>query len=222
VSPELRHLRYFLAVAEEHSFARAAVRLHVVQQTLSAAVQQLEQELGVQLLVRTTRKVELTAAGRALAEEGRRTLESAERSWEAARRAARQSTAELRVAYTATLGSRTVPALHDAVAERLDGVSVTWRELWSSEVVDGVSTGRFDAGLARHAERARPLAYETVAEEPQGVILGAGHPLAGAEEIPLAALADDAILTFPREMRPGTTTRWPTCSTAPASCPTSC
>jgi DNA-binding transcriptional LysR family regulator len=202
MSPELRHLRYFVAIAEDLSFSRAARRLHVAPQTLSSAIQQLERELGVQLLVRTTRSVELTDAGRALVDHGRRTLEMAERTWDEARSATASAPARLCVAYTATLARRIVPAIHDAAGERLAGVELSWREAWASDVVAGVRDGRYGAGLARHPERDPQLASETIAEEQQGVLLGAGHRLAGRDALHLADLAPEPILMFPRDMAP--------------------
>jgi DNA-binding transcriptional LysR family regulator len=203
MSPDLRHLRYFVAVAEELSYTRAAKRVNVVPQALSAAIQQLEQELGVQLLIRTTRKVQLTDAGRALLEGGRAALDSVERSWSLARLAAGGRPPELRIAYTYSAACSAVPVLHDAVVERLPDVTPTWWEAWSGQVVEGVATGRFDAGMARYPERVRDLACETVANEPQVVVLSSRHRLAGREPIGLEALAGETILLFPREMAPG-------------------
>jgi DNA-binding transcriptional LysR family regulator len=203
VSPELRHLRYFVAVAEERSYTRAAARLNVVQQTLSSSVQQLERELDVQLLIRDSHRVELTTAGRALLEHGRRALESVEYSWERARRAGRPATRELRVAHSPSVAPCTVPTLHDAVLERLPELRPSWWELWSGQVVQGVAAGRYQVGLARYPERVRQLSYETVAEEALALVVGAGHPLAAGDRVPLAALAGETILIFPREIAPG-------------------
>src|SRR6516225_9771257 len=97
---ELRHLRYFVAVAEELNFSRAADRLHMAQPPLSAAIRQLEQELGTELLVRTTREVKLTEAGRALLHGARRTLSELDRTIAATRRAAAGELGSLRVAFS--------------------------------------------------------------------------------------------------------------------------
>jgi DNA-binding transcriptional LysR family regulator len=203
MSPDLRHLRYFVAVAEELSYTRAATRVNVVPQALSAAIRQLEQQLGVQLLIRTTRRVELTEAGRALLEGGRAALESVERSWNLARLASGDRPRELRIAYTYSAGAKAVPAMHEAMLERLRDVMPRWWEMWSSQAVAGVATGRFDAALARYPEKLRHLAYEVVAHEPQAAVVCARHRLAEHERIRLEALAGDAILTFPREWAPG-------------------
>jgi DNA-binding transcriptional LysR family regulator len=203
VGPELRHLRYFVAVAEELSYTRAAARLNVVQQALSTAVKQLERELGVQLLVRTTRKVELTDAGHVLLEHGRVALEAVERSLSLTRLAAEGRARELRVAYTFSLGFRAVPLLHEAATEELPDVRLSWWEVWCAHAVGGVATGRFDAGIGRYPERLRQLAYATIAYEPQAALVSAEHEFAGASELRIEDLADETILVFPREMAPG-------------------
>jgi hypothetical protein len=97
---ELRHLRYFIAVAEELNFSRAAERMHMAQPPLSAAIRQLERDLGVDLFVRTTREVRLTDAGRAFLQGARRTLADAERAAEDAKRAAAGELGHLRIAYS--------------------------------------------------------------------------------------------------------------------------
>jgi DNA-binding transcriptional LysR family regulator len=203
VSPELRHLRYFIAVAEELSFTRAAERLHVVQQALSTAIQQLERELGVQLFVRTTRKVELTDAGQRLLEEARPALSAVEHAWESAQVAASESANTLRIAYTSTAGYEAVPALHAAALERLDGIRVTWWQSFGAEVAHDVAIGRYDAGLAPFPEERPELQRVEVADEQLGVTLSADHPAARARSIKLEDLRDETWLMMPREMAPG-------------------
>src|ERR671924_1647223 len=97
---ELRHLRYFVVAAEELNFSRAASRLHMAQPPLSVAIRQLEQELGTDLFVRTSREVRLTEAGRTLLEGARRTLAEADRAFDAARRAGAGALGRLRVAFS--------------------------------------------------------------------------------------------------------------------------
>ena len=196
-------MRYFIAVAEELSFTRAAERLHVVQQALSTAIQQLERELGVQLFVRTTRKVELTAAGQRLLEEARPALSAVERAWESAQIAASESAKTLRIAYTSTAGYDAVPALHAAALERLDGVRVTWWQSFGAEVAHDVAIGRYDAGLARFPEERPELQRVDVAEEQLGVTMSAKHPAARARSVKLEEMSTETWLMMPREMDPG-------------------
>jgi DNA-binding transcriptional LysR family regulator len=203
VSPELRHLRYFIAVAEELSFTRAAERLHVVQQALSTAIQQLERELGVQLFVRTTRKVELTNAGQRLLDEARPALSAVEHAWESAQQTGSEASRTLRIAYTSTAGYEAVPALHAAALERLEGLRITWWQAWGAEVSHDVAVGRYDAGLARFPQERPEVQCAVVANEQLGVTMSAGHPLARARSVALSDLKDETWLMIPREMAPG-------------------
>jgi DNA-binding transcriptional LysR family regulator len=202
VSPELRHLRYFIAVAEELSFTRAAERLHVVQQALSTAVQQLERELGVQLFVRTTRKVELTDAGRRLLEEARPALSAVEHAWESAQQAQSEAELSLRVGYTSSVGYCAVPALHSAALERLPDVRVTWWQVWNADIPGDVAAGRYDAGLTRYPDRRSELQYERIAEEALGVIVNSAHAVARADRVDWDDLSRETWLMFPREIAP--------------------
>src|SRR3954468_18485875 len=119
--PDLRRLGYFVAVAEERNFTRAAERLHVAQPALSRQVRLLEEELGVELLRRTTHEVELTAAGALLLERGSALLGDADALWRGVRRIAAGSTGTIRLAYGASSGYETAPKLLAALAERLAG-----------------------------------------------------------------------------------------------------
>jgi DNA-binding transcriptional LysR family regulator len=120
---ELRHLRYFVAVAEELHFGRAARRLHITQPPLSQQIQLLERELGVKLLIRG-RKVQLTQAGRVFLEEGRRTIDVAERAARAARAAGAGEAARLRIGYPAATLTEVVPAAFRKFTERFPDVGI--------------------------------------------------------------------------------------------------
>ncbi|HEX8856121.1 MAG TPA: LysR family transcriptional regulator [Thermoleophilaceae bacterium] len=202
MSPELRHLRYFVALAEELNFTRAAERLHVAQQTLSSTIQQLERELGVQLFERTTRRVQLTDAGRRLIEDAGGALGAVESAWRHARGDG-DAAAELRVAYSHTIGPRCVPALHEATRRVLPDVRVTWWEMWASDIPQAVSSGTYAIGLARFPVIDADLECETVAEEEQGILVSSRHPYAGFDKLRLAELGHETFLVFPREMAPG-------------------
>src|SRR6266545_4216228 len=114
---ELRHLRYFVAVAEELNFSRAAERLHMAQPPLSAAIRQLEQELGTQLLLRTTREVRLTDAGQVFLDGARRTLAELERATVDAQRAGAGELGRLRVAFSWSARFQTLPAIGSALRQ---------------------------------------------------------------------------------------------------------
>jgi LysR family transcriptional regulator, benzoate and cis,cis-muconate-responsive activator of ben and cat genes len=202
VSPEARLLRYFLAVADELNFTRAAERLSIAQPALSAQIRQLEAQLGVQLLERTTRSVRLTDAGRAVQDRGPAALAALEEVWEAARRAGRGEAGRLRIAYSPSAGYDTAPRLVEALRERYPGVEVTAEVLPTPEIVLAVLDGRADVGVARTPEPADGVRLRTVRVERQGVLVPADHPLASGPEVELAAVAEHPILVHPRAANP--------------------
>jgi DNA-binding transcriptional LysR family regulator len=202
VSPEARLLRYFLAVAEELNFTRAAERLSIAQPALSAQIRQLEAQLGVQLLERTTRSVRLTDAGRAVHDRGPAALAALEEVWEAARRAGRGEAGRLRIAYSPSTGYDTAPRLVEALADRCPDVEVAAEVLPTPEVVRAVLDGRADVGVARTPVAADGVRLRTVRLERQGVLVPADHPLADRPAVELAAAAEHPILVHPRESNP--------------------
>jgi DNA-binding transcriptional LysR family regulator len=200
---ELRHLRAFVAVAEELSFSHAAKRLHLVQQSLSAQIRQLEDELGTQLFRRTTRKVELSDAGEALLAHARSILEALHTACEQTRRAAAGDAGRLTICYTPTLAAETLPRLVTELHSRHPGVTLQMCEMWQSESVNAVRTGRFDVGLARCPDVVDDVEYLRLREEPLGVVLGADHPLAGHDVVGLPGLARATLAIWPRALSPG-------------------
>jgi DNA-binding transcriptional LysR family regulator len=199
--PELRHLRYFVAVAEELSFSRAARRLHMAQPPLSVAIRQLEQELGTTLLVRSSREVRLTAAGTALLAGARRTLTEADAAVDAARRAGAGETGSLRVAFNWSSGFETVPALGRAFRRRLPDVALLAEEMRNNRMTAALRSNRIDVAVALQPEVAGELSYRPIRREPVVVVLASAHPLAGEDAIALAAVSDEFLL-FPRELAP--------------------
>jgi DNA-binding transcriptional LysR family regulator len=195
-------LRYFLAVADELNFTRAAGRLGIAQPALSAQIRQLEAQLGVRLLERTTRSVRLTDAGRAVHDRGPAALAALEGVWEAARRAGRGETGRLRIAYSPSAGYDTAPRLVEALRERHPGVELTAEVLPTPEIVRAVLDGRADVGLARTPMPADGVRLRTIRVERQGVLVPAGHALARGPEVELPAVAEHAILVHPRDSNP--------------------
>jgi DNA-binding transcriptional LysR family regulator len=200
--PELRHLRYFVAVAEELNFSRAAMRLNMAQPPLSAAIRQLEQELGTDVFLRTTREVKITAAGRALLDGARRTLTEADRAVTAARRAAAGELGQLRVAFSWSARFETLPALGQAFRARHPDVELLTQEMWNAEMIAALRTARVDVAISLCPEPAPELADELIRTEQVVALLPASHPLARAQAIPLSSLADETFLVFPRELAP--------------------
>lgn len=199
---ELRHLRAFVAVAEELNFSRAARNLHMAQQSLSAQVQQLEHEMGVQLFRRTTRRVELSEAGAVLLEHASEILGLVESAVEQTRRAAAGESGRLLISYTPTLVHETLPRLVAAAHERSPGLSLQMIEMWQTESVEGVRAGRLDAGMARPAHVADDLESVRLRDEPIGVVLGVAHPRASSPVLTIEDLADLTLAIWPRQFSP--------------------
>jgi LysR family transcriptional regulator, benzoate and cis,cis-muconate-responsive activator of ben and cat genes len=203
MEPEARLLRYFLAVAEELNFTRAAERLQIAQPALSAQIRQLEGQLGVQLLERTTRTVRLTAAGEVVRDGGPTALAALADVWDAARRAGRGELGRLRVAYSPSAGYETAPALVAAARERYPAVEVTAEVLSTPDIVRAVRQGQVDVGIARTPSGGRDVRLRTVRLEPLGVLVPDQHPLAERSALTLAAVAQHPILMHARSANPG-------------------
>jgi DNA-binding transcriptional LysR family regulator len=201
--PELRRLRYFLAVAEERNFTRAAERLHIAQPALSRQVRQLEEELGARLLIRTSHSVEPTEAGRLLMERGAELVEQAEAVWRDVRSLAAGEQGGLSLGYGTSAGYDTAPELLAAMADRFPGVTVATRLLSTAEIVAGVTDGTLDAGLVRCPPPTPDLVRTLIRLEPQGVILPDGHRLADRDRVDAAELDGEPVLLHPREANPG-------------------
>lgn len=202
MEPEARLLRYFLAVAAELNFTRAAEALGIAQPALSAQIRQLEAQLDVRLLERTTRSVQITDAGRVVQEQGPAALAALAGVWEGARRAGRGETGRLRVAYSPSAGYETVPTLVGAVRDRYPGVEVIAEVLPTPDIVRAVRDGRVDVGLARTPAAADGVRLRTLRREPLGALVPADHPLAAHREVDLDAVAEYPILLHSRAANP--------------------
>jgi len=195
-------LRYFVAVAEELNFSRAAQRMHMAQPPLSAAIRQLERDLGVDLFTRTTREVKLTDAGRAFLDGARRTLADAERAAEYAKRAAAGELGHLRLAYSWSTRFETLPALGRAFRKGHPDVELLVQEMWNARMPAAFANGSIDIALSLCPEIAAELELAPVRTERLVALLPEAHPLAREEAIPLTALADEQFVVFPREIAP--------------------
>ena len=199
---ELRQLRYFVAVAEELHFRRAAQRLHIAQPPLSQQIQKLERELGVELLLRTNRRVELTDAGRVFLEEARRTLTNAGHAVDAVRAAARGEVGWLRLGFVGSVSYDLLPRLLSGFRERYPGVQMELRQLTTEEQMEALEKGDIEVGIARELEPANGLTVVPLMRERLFGALPAGHLLAGRGEIGLAELAEDSFIVVPRREVP--------------------
>lgn len=203
MSLTLQRLRYFLAVADDLSFTRAAERLHVAQPSLSAQVRALEKGLGVELLRRTTRRVELTDAGRGLHEDGRRLLEELDRAVTRARRAHDRASAALRVAYTASVGYQALPLILDELEAEAPEVVVSAHRAWSTRVIDAVRSGDIDLGLVREFDGAQGLVHECLRREPLAMFASHRHRLAGRDDLSVEELRGETMVVVPASLAPG-------------------
>jgi DNA-binding transcriptional LysR family regulator len=197
---ELRHLRYFLAVAEELNFTRAAERLGISQPPLTQQVKALEAELGVALFDRSAYRIELTDAGRIFAGEAARILGDARSAVQAARRAATGASGRVRVGFTesASFNSLVTSTLR-SFRSAFPAVEISLEEHPSTELIEALREGRLDTAFVRPplpAQRGLTLDL-LVAAAPTG------HPLSSRHRIDLGALAAETFILYPRAVRPG-------------------
>jgi DNA-binding transcriptional LysR family regulator len=188
---DFRALRYFVAVAEELHFTRAAERLYIAQPALSEQIRRLEGELGVELLRRTTRKVELTAAGEEFLSRARRILAEADAALAEASRAARGETGSIRVGTGATAGVELVPTLLHAFREERPHVYLDLRQIDWEDYSGGLREGSVDAAFVWLPFEHGGLNLAPLHEEPRVLALEAGHRLAGERELRMEQLADE-------------------------------
>src|ERR1700738_5341818 len=198
-----RVLRYFLAVAQELHFGRAAARLYISQPSLSNQIQNLERALGTDLFVRNSRQVALTPAGRALLEEAPLALGALERAAERARLAGAGIAGTVRLGYAPLGGYETLGAILTAVEHDSPNMTVIATELFSAEIPARVLAGELDIGLALFPEPMRGVRSEPLRMEPLALLPGKPHrPPAGAPTPP-ARPENETLLLFPRELAPG-------------------
>jgi DNA-binding transcriptional LysR family regulator len=188
---DFRSLRYFVAVAEELHFTRAAERLYIAQPALSEQIRRLEGELGVELLRRTTRKVELTPAGEEFLARARRILAEADEALADARRAARGETGSIRVGTGATAGLEQVPRMLRAFREERPLVHLELRQIDWEDYSGGLRSGSTDAAFVWLPFEHAGLGVAPLHEEPRVVALEAGHPLSTEHELRMEQLVDE-------------------------------
>ncbi len=191
---DLRRVHYFITVAEELHFGRAAARLHIAQPSLSQQIRALEGELGVELLRRDHRSVELTQAGTALLREGRRTLAQAQRAQDAARAAGHGVSGSLVVGFMGSAGRHILPPVVRAFRASHPDVAIEIREIALPDTNRVIRDGTVDIAFIRPIEDDPELAIEPLPGDGLVAVLPAGHRLAGAPSLPLAALAGEPFI----------------------------
>jgi DNA-binding transcriptional LysR family regulator len=201
--PDLRRLRYFVAVAEELHFGRAARRLNVSQPPLSVQIRTLEREVGTPLLIRTQRRVELTEAGRVLLDEARRLLGQAEAAVIHARRAAQGTVGRLAIGFVSTVDYSILPPLVRRFRQKHPGIALKLLELTGDRQQMLLQSGELDLGLSILPSPGPALMRRPVFREPLIAAVPASHALAGRRRTSLRSLAAEPFIQFPRELAPG-------------------
>jgi LysR family hca operon transcriptional activator len=192
---ELRHLRYFVAVAEEKSITVAAARrLRTAQPSLSRQLRELEAEVGAALMTRSARGIELTAAGRVFLDHARLALAQVEAATAAARRAAHPEERTLALGFLSGCEPEWLPAAMHVLREELPKIEVTISSKHSPQLADGLATGKLDAAFLRPEERYPDLIYKVLIREPLVVVLPSDHRLASHEAIGLQDLGGETFI----------------------------
>jgi DNA-binding transcriptional LysR family regulator len=201
---ELRHLRYFVTVAEELHFGRAAAKLHISQPPLSMQIRALEDELGVVLLKRTQRQVALTQAGNALLQEARQILARVEQAVLVTRRAGRGEIGELSVGFISVADYNVLPVVLREFRRRYPLVNLNLREATTDAQVRDLVAGRLDVGFVLPPMAEPALESVPILREPLIVALPEKHPLARKPgKLALEKLKDAPFILFPRPYAPG-------------------
>lgn len=199
---ELRHLRYFVALAEELHFGRAALRLAITQPPLSFSIQALEKELDVQLFERDNKRVSLTTAGKAYLAEARGILDRLEHANDTARSVAAGKLGRLDIGFTGSMVYRDVPQIVSRFNETHPGIDITLRELSSVEQIEGLRHGQLHAGFVNTMSLPESLRGQVLPEDPLVCCLPADHRYAGKKKIDLKDLASESFIMFVRDISP--------------------
>ncbi len=199
---DLRHFRYFIAVAEELHFGRAARRLHIAQPPLSQQIKWLEEELGVRLLDRNTHYVRLTEAGAVFLKEARRVAANAERAVRLTRQVGEGTAGRLVVGFVSQFDGGIVSMVNNALDRHYPDLDLQFTPMDAIELVDAVRTARVRAGICGVPIDEEDFTIERLARAPLVVAMPEGHPLGEQESIRLADLANQPMVSFPSSANP--------------------
>ncbi|UDQ82293.1 LysR family transcriptional regulator [Erwinia rhapontici] len=194
---ELRHLRYFIAVAEELHFGRAALRLNISQPPLSQQIQILEHEIGARLFARTNRSVQLTAAGQQFLQDARLVLQQVDQAADKAARLHRGDEGEIRIGFTSSAPFITV--VSDALftfRQRFPAVHIQMQEINTRQQLAPIGDGRLDLGVMRNTLLPETLDHQLLLREPMYALVHRAHRLAGRPQIALSDLAQEPFVFF--------------------------
>lgn len=199
---ELRHLKYFVAVAEELHFGRAAKRLHIAQPPLSRQIMDLEEELGIKLFDRSRRGVQLTDAGGYFLKEVQQVLAHVQRAAETAGRIYRGQAGRLTVGFVGSVIHTFLPAGLRLFRERFPDVELGLQELNTAEQIKSLHARRIDVGFLYVGARDPQLAYQQLTQAPLIVALPTKHPLSGRASLHIRELAQEPFIANTRSSEP--------------------
>lgn len=200
---ELRHLRYFVAVAEELHFGRAAQRLGIVQPALSKQIVALERELGVKLFTRSKREVSITEPGRAFYEEARAILQRVDHATDTAKLTEAGGVGSLAIGFIGPAMWNILPPLMRTHRQRVPGIHFRLFEMTSEVIVEQVRDGILDVGFIRPFGHDEAVEIRTVLREPFLIVVPEDHSLAGEEIVDLAKAANETFVLVSRTQSPG-------------------
>lgn len=199
---ELRSLRYFVAVAQEQSFIRAAELLHISQPPLSRQIRMLEEELGVELFDRTTRRVRITEAGAAFYEQARRILEQVDYSVKVAQKSTRGEMGTIRFGYLPYADLTILPKLLPRMATAYPDINFELRTLPGAEQLEALRNATIDVAFVHLPVGGDEFIVERVLRHPYVLAVPEGHSLAKRSSVPLSALANERYVFFSRRTDP--------------------
>jgi DNA-binding transcriptional LysR family regulator len=201
---ELRHLRYFVAVAEEENVTRAAARLHVSQPPLTRQIRDLEEELGVALFERNGKSIRLTDTGRTFLGEARASLKRVDEAIRAVQSAARGQQGELHVGYAPSPTVEILPKILQAFQKKWPGVSVVLHDHSSPEMLAALRKGHLHAALMMQPslQAARGLTFRALCSYPVGIIVAPAHPLSRHRSVTVEQVLAERIVAFSRQEYP--------------------
>ncbi|MGL6337824.1 MAG: LysR family transcriptional regulator [Waterburya sp.] len=198
---ELRHLKYFVAVAEELHFGRAAAKVQITQPVISDQIRRLEQELGVKLFFRTKRTVELTEPGKLLLKEAKQILERVEKAVSTVQKADRGELGSLIIGYTGPAFYTLLPKIIRSFRDRYPQVELVLKEICTNEQVEALNAEDIEVGFL-HPPVDGDFEFISIMREKMVLALPENHPLATLTKVPISKLSDQPFILFPRKVGP--------------------
>jgi DNA-binding transcriptional LysR family regulator len=201
---ELRHLRYFVAVAEEQNVTRAAARLHVSQPPLTRQIHDLEDELGVPLFERSGKAIRLTDSGRVFLDEARASLKRIDEAVQAVRAAAAGDQGELHLGYAPTPAAEILPKLLQAFRKQFPRVRVLLHDLSSPEMLAGLREGSLHAALMMQPTKqaGKNIVFVELKTYPVGVVVASNHPFARRRQLAFEDVCEEPVIVYSRKEYP--------------------